>query len=35
VVAWLLIKAGWSKWRASHQPGLAEPDPAAIEATHD
>jgi membrane protein DedA with SNARE-associated domain len=35
VVVWLLIRAGWSKWRASHQPRLAEPDPATIEATHD
>jgi hypothetical protein len=35
VVVWLLIKAGLSKWRASRQAGLAEPDPAAVEATQD
>ena len=35
VVIWLLIRAGWSKWRASHQAGLAEPDPAGIKATQD
>ena len=35
VATWLLIKAGWSKWRASRQAGLAEPDPAAIKATQD
>ena len=35
VAVWLLIKAGLSKWRANRQAGLAEPDPATIEATQD
>jgi len=35
VVVWLLIKAGWSKWRATRQAGLAEPDPATAEAAQD
>ena len=35
VVVWLLIKAGWSKWRANQQAGLAEPDPATAEAAQD
>jgi membrane protein DedA with SNARE-associated domain len=35
VATWLLIKAGWSKWRASRQAGLAEPDPATVEAAQD
>ncbi len=35
VVAGLLIRAGWSKWRASRQARLAEPDPPRIEARQD
>jgi membrane protein DedA with SNARE-associated domain len=35
VVAGLLIRAGLSKWRASHQARLAEQDPPRIEAKQD
>lgn len=35
VVAGLLIRAGWSKWRASRRAGLAEQDPPKAKAAQD